>query len=346
MPWMVERDGAWNPRDGFVVNGLKLLRRAKLGPQFPTLKPPFVASSFALAAEVVAERYYTASGRPGVVDHSFALCDGHGVKAIIYCDDSRENSLSRFGLPIEIWARDERQLCDPTLVRQIIAELTRLGETAGSVILRTCPRLDPSGCIATRLLDLGVVAQPAMRAVLDLSQDDDALLSGMRKGHRQQVRWGRNALSIIAMDAANPDRELFDRYRLLHAEVAGRVTRPMESWDVMFDLIVSGHGDLLLCSFEDEFVGGTLILDSEQVAHYASGAYRRDQFDKPLTHYPLYHAAQRARTRGRRYLDIGETCGGTLDPSSPKELGIANFKRGFSSGSDVSLVWTIPTKQR
>jgi hypothetical protein len=66
-----------------------------------------------------------------------------------------------------------------------------------------------------------------------------------------------------------------------------------------------------------------------KTAFYASGAYRRERFDKPLSHYPIYAAMISSAAAGNRWFDLGDV---SLSPRmSDKERSISYFKRGFSS---------------
>ena len=320
---------------------LRLIRRQRAGDAFPTIPGRFAGASFALPFSAAGTAYYGAALAPDYQDHSFALTDAAGaVLVVVRCGAEAAERLTTFAAPIEVHARDATAAKHPVVVRQVLAEITRLAATNGA-LLRTSATLDPAGRYANRLQELGTSEQLSLRVTLDLAQSDDEILADMRQGHRQQVRWGMNAFITDAVDRANPDRAKFELYRALHAEIAGRVTRPPASWDAMFDLISQGSGDLVLSWIDGQLLGGTLVLDSEADAHYSSGAYRRDAFDKPLTHYPLFLAAQRARLRGRARFDVGETVGGTISPGSAKENAIGTFKRGFSSAADVSTVWRI-----
>lgn len=322
----------------------RLVRRAS-GMEFPDFPDHFSQASFGLPFVQTGVKYYESMQPGGVADLSFAIVDDAGPLAIAGCDAGVPGKLTRFGSPLEIWWRDGLDpMARRRLTRDLIGELTRAIGAAGmeSAWLRTNDRLDPDGALAGRLADMGAEWALALRAVMDLSWSDDALLDDMRKGHRQQVRWGRDHLAMETVDAQAPDRLRFDRYRALHAEVAGRVTRGDASWDAMFELIAAGEGDLLLASLNGELVGGTLILDGGGTAYYASGAYKREHFDKPLSHYPVYLAAQRARERGQRRFDVGESVGGGIDMSDEKQRSIGRFKSGFAGGADASILWSVP----
>lgn len=299
--------------------------------------------SFALPFSQTGRRYYSATSETSVEDFSFAFVDEGRPCAVVECDSSDNGVLTRFGSPIEPLIRPE---LEPSLLRRLVRDVlgelrTRAREAARpEVRLRTNSSTDPDGVLASRLLEMKAEPALSFRTIIDTALDPDAMLGGMRQGHRQQVRWGRENLHFANVDSGNADRQLFDRYRELHAAVAGRVTRPDASWQAMFDLIVGGEGDLILSELNGELVGGSLILDAGEWAFYASGAYRRDRMAHPLAHYPIFFAAQRAASRGRRWFDVGESSGeGRM---SEKERSIAAFKSGFSSRARSSIIWTLP----
>lgn len=329
------------------MSGYRLIRRATAGDAFPQPQS-LTAHSFGLPFAATGEHYYGSFLPDTYRDTSFAFADDAGCIAIIACDTMAAERIGRFGVAIEIGWRDG---VDPgtraRIVRDSIAELQRIaGETGrGAIDIRTSTALDPDGILAARLNDIGAEPAVALRCTLDLARNDSELLNDMRKGHRQQVRWGQQSLRLESVGADEPDRARFALYQQLHAQVSGRVTRPQSSWDAMFDLVARGDGDLILGWLGEELVSGTLILDAGDTAYYGSGANRRDHFDKPISHWPIFAAAGRARARGRTRFDVGETRCGTIDMTNPKEVSIGRFKSGFSGTCDTSLIWTIPAKQ-
>lgn len=72
-------------------------------------------------------------------------------------------------------------------------------------------------------------------------------------------------------------------------------------------------------------------------AFYASGAYLRERFDKPLSRYPIYTAMISSAAAENRWFDLGDV---SLSPRTPdKERSNSYFKRGFSSYLKASLLW-------
>lgn len=286
---------------------------------------------FGLPFSAGGEAYYAAVFGDGRTDHSFRLLDGETVVASVACDDAG-GFIGRFGSPLEPIILPGQ----PRAVADMLGELRRI---AGDRPIRIALRdgADADGQMSSALLKAGAVPIVQIRAEADLSLDDEALLAACRKGARQGVRWGREHLTLRFVDAANPDAAAFDAFRLLHAEVAGRVTRPLESWTATLDLIRQGRADLVLCDLDGVLMGGTLVMDAGDTAHYATGVYRRDHFDKPLAHAPLVCAMSRARARGLCWFDLGDLTATATD----KDAAIAGFKGGFSATARVGVVWTL-----
>ncbi len=301
-----------------------------------------VGDGFGLPFSALGRNYYSAVSGSDFRQHSFLFSDSDGIAASVECDNSSHPKLTRFGSPIHIWLRSglSQDACRK-VTRDIISELATVGrdEDFSHALIQTSHVNDPLGMVAARLIKEEADAHIEVRSQVLLTFDDDDLLRDLRKGHRQQVRWGEKNLAIQAVDKSNPDREQFNAFKTLHAEVAGRVTRAPQSWEITFDAICRGEGDLILALLDGTLIGGTLILDAGDCAYYASGAYRRDYFDKPLSHFPLFCAFQRARARGRKRFDVGmifET-GKSMDD---KERAIANFKSGFTSHTSSAINWT------
>lgn len=305
---------------------------------------PHPEGGFGLPFSANGRVYYGAIAGPDLRDYSFSFVDQNGPIASVLCDLTLADQLTCFGSAIEIAIRQGVDLAAMRMLTSAIVSEFRLiaAETGVSdATLRTTSVNDPDGLLASALLKANARYHPAFRAVCDLTLDDDALSADMRSHHRRQVRKGQGLLTLTVIDHENADKAKFDLFRELHAEVAGRVTRPLESWDASFDLVAKGEGALVLAYIGDLLVGGTLVLDAGQTAYYASGAYRRDYFDKPISHFPLYRCFALARARGRIWFDVGDLKGEGA-ALNEKENHIAEFKAGFTSFVRPSIIWRLP----
>jgi hypothetical protein len=286
----------------------------------------------------VGRKYYESTLEDVGADLSFLIEDRDGSVIVLMCDVTN-GYFGRYGMPAEVLL-DEAATADVSerAIREAIGEIRRLAaENVKIVELLTTSPGRALDFLSASLVGAGFEAEPHFRAVVDLLAGPEVILADMRKGHRQQVRWGRDNLTISLVDQDRPDFSDFESYRALHAEVSGRVTREESSWGAMWEVIASGEGRLVLSYLERCLVGGTLILDSMNTAFYASGAYRRELFHMPLSHYPIYTAMIRSAAAGNRWFDVGDVS--SSPRTSDKQRSISYFKRGFSSRLKVGNLW-------
>ncbi len=273
-------------------------------------------------------------------DRSFAIFDESAPVAFVLCSVGLDG-LNYFGMPIKIWLAP--QLGD------------RQGRRALRVVLDQLSRLCPETVECYAVSDtagptltwfgrqlMSSRARPELRcvALVDLSLTPERLLSEVRSRYRPLINWGRKKLVMSYVNAASPDRSMFESFREFHFRIAGRITRPTSSWEVMFDTLRGGKGELSLAHDDTgTLVSSALIIDGASTAIYASAVYDRDQFDKPLGHWPMFDAILRARQRGMRYFEVGEIP--WVGTATQKEENIAFFKRGFASLFGYDLRWNI-----
>ena len=321
---------------------MQLIRRRTTSPILEralqeSLWPMFVELPFGQHGRA----YYRAVAGAELDDQTFGFEDAGRVVALVECDVA-DGVVGHFGFPIEPRFVPELPLEQRRhLATDIVAELRAIAGARGAhaVRVRSAPANDGDGLLLGLLAEAGAEVQPELRAVVDLARGDEALLADLRSGHRRHLRWSEANMTLAFVDAATPDRAAFDAYRALHAEVAGRVTRSAPSWEAMFGAIAQGRGDLVLGHWQGRLVSGTLVLDGVRTAYYASGAYRRELFDKPLSHGTMVEAIKRARRRGCRAFDVGELPA-RASGASDKEIAIGHFKRGFCSTTLTSLIVT------
>jgi hypothetical protein len=291
-------------------------------------------------------RYYPHVLGAQYLDLSFVVKKEDVSIAFVNCGVAG-GKISCYGFPLEI-----RMLEGPaplstggmkSLLNQIFDNLGNLAAGHGSSEISIW---DPKS--GSSLSEVGEVCfarrgSPGQqfRGVVDLNLKDDEIRRSTRKSYRSLLNWGQRNLDIRYVNAERQDAEMFEAYRLFHQKVAGKVTRSIESWNAMYDFIAEGKGELVLGFLDgDQLVSGVLAVDSADVSMYASGVYDRDLFDKPLAHWPLFHAILRSRDRGMKFFDLGDLP--TYDSVSSKEFNIGFFKRGFATCVDKYLHWTVP----
>lgn len=274
------------------------------------------------------------------VDHSFAVAQGDAPLLIVPVNVFG-GVLGHYGQPMPfIFGHGLAEAERAVAVGTALAEIDRLAEAHKVDLIWV---RDEISAAALSGLSLGCLARQApveikLHGLCDLSLDDQQLRRNLRKSFRSLLNWGERNLRTAYVNAASPDRKLFDDYRAFHLRVSGRATRTTASWDAMFDWIAAGGGELALAYLEDgALVAGTMNVDGSEISYYASGVYDRERFDLPLAHWPLYSAVVRARGRGMRLYDLGELpIAGT---ASEKGFNIGYFKRGFATSVEAYLAW-------
>lgn len=169
------------------------------------------------------------------------------------------------------------------------------------------------------------------RIVADLTLDDAGYHQQLRKSYKALINSAAKTWSV-SLDASG-DAAAFAEFQALHVAVAGRQTRPDNTWQLQFEAIAAGAAfAVYLRDGDGRLVGASLYNASRDEIYYAVGAYDRRLFDQPVAHLSLYQAIGFARESGRRCFVLGDRpFPGDPAPPSDKEAKIAFFKEGFAT---------------
>lgn len=182
------------------------------------------------------------------------------------------------------------------------------------------------------LLKYGFYDTSLNSQIIDLSLQEDKLWGAMSKGHKYDVKNGQKYYEIIFMGRDNANKDLFDQYRFLHHKTSGRVTRPIETFEMMYNWILMGDG--LLCGIKNN----TRHVGFSYISLYKDSAYYSSASDDPefVTNVPISHVMQWSIIRwlkehGYKRYEIGTQI---FSPqiyhiSTRKDINISLFKRGF-----------------
>lgn len=167
--------------------------------------------------------------------------------------------------------------------------------------------------------------------LIDLRMDEDAILHGMTKGHKYDVRRGERLMTVTVFDGASMTRDVFDCYQRLHHLAAGRVTRPQSTFDKMFNWTQTGLSLLVSAEENGEYVGFSFLCTHGTGAYYASACNLPGRRDLPIAHALQWGAMRWLKANGYKHYELGWQQFGPLpyDFPSEKEIAIALFKRGF-----------------
>ncbi|MDC6455598.1 hypothetical protein PQZ70_00430 [Candidatus Pseudothioglobus singularis] len=167
--------------------------------------------------------------------------------------------------------------------------------------------------------------------LVDLSLNLEDIHLNFRKSFRPLVNKGLKELNVEVHESIST--QMFEKFRLLHKEVAGRSTRPIKSWKEQKKQIDAQESFLVTVSDENKtLIGGGLFVFSRHTGQYCVGAYKRDLIDKPLGHVVQMKAIETFKKNGLRWYELGQKHS-KLDKRLPtdKELSISHFKEGFAT---------------
>jgi len=188
--------------------------------------------------------------------------------------------------------------------------------------------------------DRGGLPTCRFEGLIDLMEAKEVIHQNIRKSFKSLVNQGDREINHIIINKMNPDKEKFDLFRQFHKQVAGRITRPLESWEAQFDMIKAGCAELILGKIATHgLVSAALCIDHGNTTHYGVAVYDRDLFDKPLGHASVYKSVMSAKDRGQGIFSLGIISQrGTV---SDKEHSIGTFKKGFCDRLSNFLEWKI-----
>lgn len=289
---------------------------------------------------------YSLAYRPDyqAVSKSFFVIDEHKpiavcpliVENINYCD----KNIFRFGnsafdghIIIPALCSDLNEDRREKIYKVVFAEIYRLAQENGikTALFRSSALPDNSPGFNI-LMKYGFEDVSLNTQILSLDPKIEDIWSGVRKGHKYDVHRGEKTFALHLYDRHNADHGIFEQYRQLHHKAAGRVTRPLETFEMMYGWMKKGNG--LLCGIANEgrFVGFTFVILYKDGAYYMSASDDPDfKSDVPISHAVQWAIIKWLKEHGYKRYEIGVQQFGPqiFDIPSPKDLSISFFKRGF-----------------
>ncbi len=231
------------------------------------------------------------------------------------------------------------------LLQACLTGLVRLRETYPHDAWQAADSLLPGAMLGDwheQLMGRGAVLRTTHESYVDLEQPFATLKSRFRKSYRALINSGRALWQVQRVTSTEPG--IWEEFRLLHQEVAGKVTRPIETWQAQYDALCHGAAFLItLRNGEGKLVGGGFFQVSQQEGLYAVAAYDRSLFDKPLGHVVQAEAIEYMQQLGLRWYRLGaRPFPQDLPAPSPKELSIGEFKAGFATHMGIKLHYDMP----
>lgn len=164
---------------------------------------------------------------------------------------------------------------------------------------------------------------------IDLSQDVENIRLDFRKSYKPLVNKALKEWDVKIHE--NNIDGIFEEFRLLHLQVAGKKTRNQKSWDIQKEQIKKGEAFLVSVKDKKKMIGAGLFNYSKDMGMYSVGAYKRELFDKPIGHAVQMVAIEKLKELGCSIYFLGQKST-HLDNKLPsdKELSISYFKEGFA----------------
>ena len=177
----------------------------------------------------------------------------------------------------------------------------------------------------------GALSRVDYEMYVDLSMTIEEIRKFIRKSYRPLVSSGLKKWKVLVLDYYCED--IWTRFRELHRAVSGRVTRPLETWNLQHDAIKTKQAFLVYILNENgDMVGGGLFDIGKNESSYAVGVYDRNLSDQPLGHLIQYRAIEEMLKRNLRWYYIGPRFYKEELPFvTEKQVNISSFKQGFSS---------------
>ena len=285
-------------------------------------------------------RYYPAVFGADLEDHSFLVMGRDGAELLVYCN-LLNGQIDRYGFPIRFTACEGAGSVGLSAYRAGLEHLLDLAQRNGAEAV-SIESDDRGGCLSALgevCLDFGGLPSVRLTAQCDLSGGEDGIRQSLRRRYRTLVNRGRDRMDTRVVSRDTPDRAVFEDYRALHREVAGKVTRADETWNLMYEAIAAGRGQLVLCVIEDRPVAGNVVIDGRDTAVYFSAAYDHERIDGPLGHWPVYLAIRDSHARGMARFDLGEVP--PRPTATTRQFNVGHFKKGFASGLAHRMMWTL-----
>ena len=164
---------------------------------------------------------------------------------------------------------------------------------------------------------------------IDLQQSIESIKLDFRKSYKPLVNKALKEWDVRVCEE-NVD-EVFEEFKDLHFEAAGKQTRSKESWSIQRKQIENNEAFLVSVRDGNLLIGAGFFNFSRDIGTYSVGAYKRDLFDKPIGHAVQMIAIKQLKDLGCKTYILGEKAVAlSSSVSSKKEASISHFKEGFA----------------
>ena len=238
----------------------------------------------------------------------------------------RGTHLAIAGGPIMDWE-------DKKLVREIFANIRKVGKDTGCAFVRVRPQLPLSDNSLKLMQELGLKKAPMYLSVeyagiLDLNKTRDEILAGASQGFRRKLRKAEKNEIEITADAEKKSIEEFCKLEKKHAERQKYVAFSSSFLTKQFNAFAKNNEVLIYTARKD----GEILAQNFMIFYGAEASYHYGVSSELGTKYsaaPLLHMAamDEARKRGCIRYNLWGIVG--LDEKTHRFYGVSEFKRSF-----------------
>ena len=182
--------------------------------------------------------------------------------------------------------------------------------------------------------------------ILDLGKNEDLLLSNMSKYHRRNIlrasKIKKLEFNVVNFKKKDEVKKKFHEFRKYHKISAGRVTRPIKTWEIMLDKIFESEADLFYLNYNNKSIS---YLYCAKFSNYAWGwtqvNVRNFEFLSPR-HFLEWNAIKYYKKKKFNFYEIGERFNDQKNfKPTDKEKSISEFKEKFGSDKYPKVIFNV-----
>ena len=222
---------------------------------------------------------------------------------------------------------------DKKLVKEVFADIKKMGQENNCVFVRVRPQLPLSDKSLKLMRELGLKRAPMYLSVeyagiLDLHKSEEEILAGASQGFRRKLRKAEKAEIEISADTETKSIEEFCKLEKKHAERQKYVAFSSEFLRKQFEAFRKNDEVLIYTAKKD----GEVLAQNFMIFYGPEVSYHYGVSSELGTKYsaaPLLHMAamKEARKRGCIRYNLWGIVG--LEETSHRFYGVSEFKRSF-----------------
>ena len=172
---------------------------------------------------------------------------------------------------------------------------------------------------------------------LDLNEKD--IWKVIRKSYKNLINRASKKYKVLSL--FSDDQEIWQKFKELHFNESGRLTRSEETWIRQFSNIKIKKAILFyILDKNSNMIGGAFFDLTNYEAFYSVAAYDKKMRKEPISHFIIYSSILELKSLGLKKINFGEfDFNQNKNLKNEKEYNIQKFKRGFASDIELKLIF-------